>query len=42
MEFSPYFYIAIVLFILVVNIWLVARFLIKAGKWRGGTEGDDV
>lgn len=33
MYFSPAVYIGIVLFVIVVNIWMLARFLKKAAGW---------
>lgn len=42
MEFSPYPYIAVVVFVIAVNIWLMVRFLLKAKDWGKGTDKDDV
>jgi len=41
-DFSPLPYIAIVVFILLVNVWLLVRFLKKASKWSAHSEEDDV
>ena len=38
--FSPYPYMAAVLFVLVVNVWLLVRFLIKASKWDANKKDD--
>ncbi|MBI3794202.1 MAG: hypothetical protein HY280_05685 [Nitrospinae bacterium] len=38
--FSPYPYIAVVVAVIVVNIFLLVRFLIKASKW-GAAPRDD-
>ncbi len=42
MSFSPYPYIAIVVFIIVVNVWLMVRFLWKAKDWGKDTGTNDV
>jgi len=42
MQFSAYPYIAVVLFVLVVNVWLAVRFFLKAGKWGDDSNNDDV
>ncbi|MFQ5431262.1 MAG: hypothetical protein ACE5EN_01995 [Nitrospinota bacterium] len=42
MRFSAYPYITVVLFILVVNVWLAVRFLLKARKWGDDSKNDDV
>jgi hypothetical protein len=38
--FSTTPYIAIVIFVIVVNLWLLIRFLLKASKW-GNEKPDD-
>lgn len=38
MYFSPTVYIGIVVFVIIVNIWMLARFLKKAAGW---TKPDD-
>jgi hypothetical protein len=39
MKFSPYPFIAVVIVILIVNLFFLVRFLIKANSW--GKEKDD-
>jgi hypothetical protein len=39
MKFSPYPYMAIVFFVIAVNVWLMVRFLLKAQHW--GKEKSD-
>jgi hypothetical protein len=39
MEVSTASYIAIVFFILAINVWLLIRFLIKASRWKDDPDG---
>jgi len=41
MDFSPYPYIAIVIFVLAVNVWILVRFLKKASRWSKEQPKDD-
>ncbi len=38
--FSTHTYIAIVVFVIAVNVWLTVRFLIKASKWEDKKRDD--
>ena len=38
--FSSHPYIAAVIFVIVVNVWLLVRFLVKASKWDVNKKDD--